>query len=188
MVENVLAPAPTKKRAASMPANEGVVAHAMSPAIKIFPRSPRAVDWDPRGMGGQGKSQIAPEFCRQWRTRYAEIFWLNASSETTAVQSLERVAAEIGQPTTGVEDARTRIRLLVHALGRRCERRLMMLDNYDDPDQVATIEHSIPSYGLGDILITTSQQRAGRTGTGADSGVHDATERDRAALTRPSNV
>ncbi|KAK5215733.1 hypothetical protein LTR72_011220 [Exophiala xenobiotica] len=134
MVENVLAPAPTKKGATSMPANEGVVAYAMSPAIKIFPRSPRAVDWDPRGMGGQGKSQIAPEFCRQWRSRYAEIFWLNASSETTAVQSLERVAAEIGQPTTGIEDARTRIRLLVHALARRCERRLMMLDNYDDPD------------------------------------------------------
>ncbi|KAK5202668.1 hypothetical protein LTR41_011589 [Exophiala xenobiotica] len=106
-------------------------------------------------MGGQGKSQIALKYCRQWRSRYAEIFWVNASSETMAAQSLERVAAEIGQPLMGIDDARTRIRLVVHALARRNERWLMVLDNYDDPDHFATIEQLISSDGLGDILITT---------------------------------
>ncbi|KAK5284752.1 hypothetical protein LTR14_011526, partial [Exophiala xenobiotica] len=108
-----------------------------------------------QAMGGQGKSQIALEYCRQSRSRYAEIFWVNASSETMAVQSLERVAAEIGQPLMGIDDARTRTRLVVHTLARRNERWLMVLDNYDDPDHFATIDRFIPSYGLGDILITT---------------------------------
>nr|KAK5442892.1 hypothetical protein LTR18_005569 [Exophiala xenobiotica] len=108
-----------------------------------------------QGMGGQGKTQIALKCCRQWSSRYAETFWLNASSEAMAVQSLERVAAEIGQPLTGIDDARTKIRLVVDALSQRAERWFMVLDNYDDPDQFATIEQFIPSDGLGDILITT---------------------------------
>ncbi|KAK5215261.1 hypothetical protein LTR72_011673 [Exophiala xenobiotica] len=108
-----------------------------------------------QAMGGQGKSQIALEYCRQSRSRYAEIFWVNASSETMAAQSLEQVAAEIGQPLMGIDDARTRIRLVVHALSRWNERWLMVLDNYDDPDHFATIDRFIPSYSLGDILITT---------------------------------
>jgi Cdc6-like AAA superfamily ATPase len=98
-----------------------------------------------QGMGGQGKSQIALECCRQWRSRYAETFWLNASSEKMAVQSLERVAAEIGQPLVGIDDARTRIRLVVDALSQRTERWFMVLDNYDDPDHFKTIEQFIPS-------------------------------------------
>ncbi|KAK5276480.1 hypothetical protein LTR40_011564 [Exophiala xenobiotica] len=98
-----------------------------------------------QGMGGQGKSQIALKCCRQWPSRYAETFWLNASSEAMAVQSLERVAAEIGQPLTGIDDARERIRLVVRALARRTERWFMVLDNYDDPDHFKTIEQFIPS-------------------------------------------
>ncbi|KAK5208035.1 hypothetical protein LTR47_003599 [Exophiala xenobiotica] len=116
-----------------------------------------------QGMGGQGKSQIALKCCRQWPSRYAETFWLNASSEAMAVQSLERVAAEIGQPLTGIDDARERIRLVVRALARRTERWFMVLDNYDDPDHFTTIEQFIPSCGLGDILITT---RRGLEGLG----------------------
>ncbi|KAK7887345.1 hypothetical protein LTR67_009765 [Exophiala xenobiotica] len=108
-----------------------------------------------QGMGGQGKSQIALKCCREWPSRYAETFWLNASSEMMAVQSLERVAAEIGQPLTGIDDARERIRLVVRALARRTERWFLVLDNYDDPDHFTTIEQFIPSCGVGDILITT---------------------------------
>ncbi|OAP55816.1 hypothetical protein AYL99_09968 [Fonsecaea erecta] len=108
-----------------------------------------------QAMGGQGKSQIALEYCRQRRSTYAEMFWINASSETIAVQSIERVAAEIRQPLTGIDDTRTKIRLVVQALARRSQRWLMVLDNYDDPDHFTSIEHFIPSHSMGDILITS---------------------------------
>jgi hypothetical protein len=96
-------------------------------------------------MGGQGKSQIALEYCRQPRSIYSEIFWVNASSEMMAVQSMERVAAEIGQKLTGIEDSRTKVRVVVHALAQRSERWLMVLDNYDDPGDFPTIDLFIPS-------------------------------------------
>ncbi|KIW24807.1 hypothetical protein, variant [Cladophialophora immunda] len=108
-----------------------------------------------QAMGGQGKSQIALEYCRRRRSTYAEIFWINASSETIATQSMERVAAEIGQPLAGIDDTRTKIRLVVQALARRSERWLMVLDNYDDPDHFTSIEQFIPSHSIGDILITS---------------------------------
>ncbi|KAL9065770.1 MAG: hypothetical protein Q9161_007995 [Pseudevernia consocians] len=40
-------------------------------------------------LGGQGKSQIALEYCRKWRKTYRGIFWVDANSEMTATQSLE---------------------------------------------------------------------------------------------------
>src|SRR6266480_2084392 len=35
-------------------------------------------------LGGQGKSQIALEYCRQSRKTYRGIFWVNALSEVSA--------------------------------------------------------------------------------------------------------
>jgi hypothetical protein len=38
-----------------------------------------------QAMGGQGKSQIALEYCRQCRSIYPDIFWVNTSSEVMAI-------------------------------------------------------------------------------------------------------
>jgi ATP/maltotriose-dependent transcriptional regulator MalT len=109
-----------------------------------------------QAMGGQGKSQIALEYCRQSRSTYSQIFWVNASSEATAVQSIERVAAEIGQPLTGIGDNQAKIRLAVQALARQNQRWLMVLDNYDDPDHFATIDRFIPSCQSHPFVWNTS--------------------------------
>ena len=98
-----------------------------------------------QAMGGQGKSQIALEYCRQSRSIYSDIFWVNASSEMMAIQSMERVAAEIGQTLTEAGDSRTKIRLVVHALAQRSERWLMLLDKYDDLDHFSSIGQLIPA-------------------------------------------
>jgi len=62
-----------------------------------------------------------------------------------AVQSMERVAAEIGQKLTGNDDSRSKVRLVVHTLAQRCERWLMVLDNYDDPGNFSRVDQFIPS-------------------------------------------
>ena len=61
------------------------------------------------------------------------------------MQSMERVAAEIRQPLTGINDTRTKVRIVVLALARRSERWLMVLDNYNDPDRFSSIDRFIPS-------------------------------------------
>lgn len=62
-----------------------------------------------------------------------------------AIRSMERVAEEIGRKLTGIDDHRSKIRLVVHALAQRSEQWLMVLDNYDDPDRFPNIDHFIPS-------------------------------------------
>ena len=49
------------------------------------------------GMGGQGKTQLALEYCRTARDegRFKTIFWLNASSPGTLSGSYDRIAAKI---------------------------------------------------------------------------------------------
>ena len=101
-----------------------------------------------QAMGGQGKSQIALEYCRRSRSIYSHVFWINASSEVVATQSMQQVAVEIGQTLTGIGDSRTKIRLVVSALAQRCERWLLVLDNYDDPNRFSTISQFIPTRKL----------------------------------------
>jgi len=50
-----------------------------------------------RGMGGQGKSQLALEYCRVAKTsgRFQAIFWIDASSPNTVFRGFEMVAAKI---------------------------------------------------------------------------------------------
>ncbi|KAL8823327.1 MAG: hypothetical protein Q9191_005958 [Dirinaria sp. TL-2023a] len=43
-------------------------------------------------LGGQGKSQIALEYCQRWREQYRGIFWVNASSEELALESYAQIA------------------------------------------------------------------------------------------------
>jgi hypothetical protein len=96
-------------------------------------------------MGGQGKSQIGLEYCRQSRSTYSDIFWVNASSEMMAVKLLVRLALEIGQTLAGAGDFGTKVRLVVHALAQRSERWLMLLDKYDDLDHFSSIGQLIPA-------------------------------------------
>jgi hypothetical protein len=50
-----------------------------------------------QALGGQGKSQIVLEYCRQFRSTYRGIFWVNGNSETTVIQSFESLAAELSE-------------------------------------------------------------------------------------------
>src|SRR5256885_15730543 len=46
-------------------------------------------------LGGQGKSQIALEYCQRTNTLYGGLFWVNASSESTMIQSFVNIATEL---------------------------------------------------------------------------------------------
>jgi Cdc6-like AAA superfamily ATPase len=62
-------------------------------------RSPRPKRVVLLGMGGQGKTQLALEYCRRTRTSlYQAIFWINASSSNTATQGFASIASKISNP------------------------------------------------------------------------------------------
>ena len=90
-------------------------------------------------LGGQGKSQIALEYCRKWRETYRGVFWINANSEMTATQSYSTIAAELtGASKFETSDSAAQIRLVTGNLERWREAWLLVFDNYDDPESFTT--------------------------------------------------
>ena len=106
-------------------------------------------------LGGQGKSQIALEYCRKWRETYRGVFWINANSETTATQSYGTIAAELtGAPKFKTSDSAAQIKLVTSILERWREAWLLIFDNYDDPESFITeIRSFLPTSRLSPMFI-----------------------------------
>ena len=60
-------------------------------------------------MGGQGKSQIALEFCRRKKDRpYSAIFWVDATSQDRVEGSFEVISERIKKQTDYLPDMNAR--------------------------------------------------------------------------------
>jgi hypothetical protein len=106
-------------------------------------------------LGGQGKSQIALEYCHRWKETYHGIFWINASSEVTVIQSYVQIAAKLTAASSRrLEDAEADIRLVKNRLEGWNERWLLVFDNYDEPDKFPTVKRFLPcGISLSYIII-----------------------------------
>ena len=105
-------------------------------------------------LGGQGKSQIALEYCQQARKQYRGVFWINSSSKSTLVQSLLSIVRELGiaaMETLSDDDAKAAFTL--HVLEHWGNRWLMVFDNCDDPATFSDIEQFVPQ-GISSMKIT----------------------------------
>ncbi|KIW14961.1 hypothetical protein PV08_07748 [Exophiala spinifera] len=127
-----------------------------------------------QGMGGQGKTQTALKYCKESGSIYSNVFWINANSIDMAVQSMERVAEEIGLEISTGDKSLGTISIVVKELEGRRDRWLMVLDNYDDPTGFREIEEFMPHGGQGDILVTSRYkglQELGKTGLKDKKGI-----------------
>ena len=106
-------------------------------------------------LGGQGKSQIALEYCRKWRETYRGVFWINANSEMTTTQSFGTIAAELtGASKCETGDSAAQIRLVTGNLERWREAWLLVFDNYDDPESFAAeIRSFLPTSRLSPMFV-----------------------------------
>jgi hypothetical protein len=96
-------------------------------------------------MGGQGKSQIALEYCRQAQKIYRGVFWIHSSSASTAVQSLVSIAQELdGSAVKALDDDDAKVKFALRTLEQWDDRWLMVFDNYDDSTTFSEAEQYIP--------------------------------------------
>lgn len=97
-------------------------------------------------LGGQGKSQIALEYCRSTKKIYRGVFWVNANSESTAIQSYHQIAAGLAEPSlTSLKDDNATIRVVKSQLESWGERWLLVLDNFDQPEIFNNVKQFIPT-------------------------------------------
>jgi len=108
-----------------------------------------------RGPGGQGKSQIALEYCRQAKAdNVRAIFWVDAMTENTLRKSLETIAERIKNPGVTLQDD-TRVDFVLESLRDWPQPWLIVFDNYDDPERFSNLQDYIPMGEHGNILVTT---------------------------------
>jgi hypothetical protein len=101
--------------------------------------------------GGQGKSQVALEYCQPARKTYRGVFWTNSSSESTATQSLASVTQELdGSAVEALDKDDAKVKFALRTLEQWDDRWLIVFNNYNDPPLsiMAKTAKFNPSLGL----------------------------------------
>ena len=109
-----------------------------------------------QAMGGQGKSQIALEYCRRKRnTTFPAIFWVDASTESAVTGSFLSIFEEIKSSTDALSDVKARVDFVLRKIASWHSKWLLIFDNYDDPRSFPNIKSYFPDSQQGAILITS---------------------------------
>ena len=119
------------------------------------------------GMGGQGKTQLALEYCRLSRISetYQAIFWIDASSSNTVSRAFEAIVAKICDPGRVFDDIESKVEFVKGTLGSWQMPWLMVFDNYDNIDEFKNISDYLPQGRTGAILFTSRHAGSERLGS-----------------------
>jgi tetratricopeptide (TPR) repeat protein len=123
-------------------------------------------------MGGCGKSQLALEYCHQAEHNgiYSAIFWIDATSPTTAQQSFTTAAQAMSKPNFSVADDEGNLQFVRNTLSTWHGKWLLVFDNFDDPMSFSnkSIKQYFPRGGQGSVLITGRHEEAKSLGQHID--------------------
>ena len=109
-----------------------------------------------QGMGGQGKSQIALEYCHRKRDiLYSAIFWIDATTEDSVKGSFQAISEQIKKPTDVLPDIQAKVDFVLQIFNSWPAQWLWVLDNYDNPSDFPNVADFIPQSNLGAILVTS---------------------------------
>ncbi|KAK0489858.1 P-loop containing nucleoside triphosphate hydrolase protein, partial [Armillaria luteobubalina] len=110
------------------------------------------------GMGGIGKSQIALKFAqnKQQSEYFSVIFWIDATSEGTIVQSLKNIQVKYNHilKDSSVSSANNETAVLDWISQYNQQEWLLIYDNADH-DNISLLKKYIPTGECGNILITS---------------------------------
>ncbi|KAI9684109.1 MAG: hypothetical protein M1829_003379 [Trizodia sp. TS-e1964] len=120
-----------------------------------------------RGMGGQGKTQIALEHCHRAKDNpFSTIFWVDATSRGSLEKSFEVISEEMSPSNVALTSTDSRVKFVMTSLSVWPSPWLMVFDNHDDPDAFGNLQDFMPDSEHGSILITT--RHAGVDALGKD--------------------
>jgi tetratricopeptide (TPR) repeat protein len=107
-------------------------------------------------MGGQGKTQLTLEYCRQMKDvqKFRAIFWLDASSREALYRAMEAIAKQL-QPERVLNSPQAALALVKHVLSNWSDAWLLVFDNLDDPSDLDHILNFFPDSRYGCILVTS---------------------------------
>ena len=120
------------------------------------------------GMAGSGKTQLAMRFCRSQSENHKSIFWADASTLASLKRSYVNMANSVSQssPTfTLATDSEKSIAYLKRFLSGAPQPWILVLDNYDDPEEFQDIRSFIPYNDQGVVIITSRHHDTARLGT-----------------------
>lgn len=117
------------------------IANLFAPPV---PERPRIVII--HALGGQGKSQLALECCHRYKNNYSGVYWINASTASSIMQSVLGLVGQLdvsGLMKDATEDVK--LSFVFRTLGTGKERWLLVYDNCDDPSTFELIRSVIPN-------------------------------------------
>jgi len=88
-----------------------------------------------KGMGGQGKTQLAMDFCRHSHGSgmFSTVLWIDTSSEGSLKPSFQEISEIITNHSRKFSNIDERISYVKHSLAGHSSPWLIVFDNYDDP-------------------------------------------------------
>jgi hypothetical protein len=109
-----------------------------------------------RAMGGQGKTQVALRHCRLMKDHYYAIFWVDASSESSLKQAFSSIYDRVNpQVSTKMVD-NTKVESILQCFAQDFQQPwLLVLDNYDDPQNFNNLQDFMPDSSYCKILVTS---------------------------------
>lgn len=122
------------------------------------------------GIGGQGKTQVALEFCHRTSQAGGTALWVDASSLEATVRSFEGIARELSDGKKAFGDQQSKIDYVKEELKSWHEPFVLVFDNYDEPKRFEGQQLSsfFPVAGSNVkhlILVTSRVREAERLGT-----------------------
>ena len=134
------------------------------------------------GMGGQGKTQTALKLCGDARHsgHFQAIFWADANTKASLNQGFEDMAAAASWRDPPSDGPRAQIDFVKGKL--RDASFLMVLDNYDNPEEIPNLWDYLPSSDKGLVIITSRNHSAAQLGEKVE--VDEMSEEDGVTLLR----
>jgi tetratricopeptide (TPR) repeat protein len=118
------------------------------------------------GLGGQGKTQMALEYCRIQKTAGLQraIFWIDSSSPDSLRRGYRAIATRV-QPGMSFKNDDEAVEFTVQYLANWERPWLIILDNLDRPDEMANLREYLPQSSVGNILITSRHEATKELGS-----------------------